>query len=268
MLAWQKEDGKSGERLMWDALGSGLFRGEGLFETLLMLGRGVCAWEAHWGRLSQGAAKLGIDLPEENHAVELLCRFIDAEGVDDDGVRRRLRVTALKEGLFFGIGAAGELPDQEVLLSSPFCRNERGALVGLKAVSYAENTLALEEVSARGGTEALLTNTQGHWCEGTWSNVFAVQEGVIYTPPLSSGCLPGVTRGQVIELAAAEGFVVEEVNRPLSWLNECEEIFLTSSLRGIRSVRNYEGRKLEEDSVASRLQEAYEEGLSQLRLLL
>lgn len=268
MLVWPQDNGKCGERLAWDATGPGVFRGEGLFETLLVQGRTVFAWHQHWERLENGAKKVRLALPSQGLALELLSEFIRGEISDEDESARRLRVTALQEGLFFGMSEVGELPKQHSLVISPFCRNERSPLAGLKAVSYAENILALEEAKARGATEALLANTQGDWCEGTWSNIFLVKDETLFTPPLSSGCLPGVTRALVLEVAEKAGISIQETEKPLSWLEECEEMFLTSSLRGVCGVSEFEGRTLALGELTLRIRELYEQKLSQLRLVL
>ena len=76
----------------------------------------------------------------------------------------------------------------------PWTRNEGGALAGLKTISYAENVRALAYVEERGADEAIFPNTQGNLCEATGSNVFLVLDGMLFTPPLSAGCLNGVTR--------------------------------------------------------------------------
>ena len=100
--------------------------------------------------------------------------------------------------------AAKPWPPSTVLATVPWVRNERSAVAGVKTTSYAENVVALAHAHARGASEALFLNTQGRVCEGTGSNVFAVVDGAILTPPLSSGCLAGVTRDLVIEWCGAE----------------------------------------------------------------
>ena len=84
----------------------------------------------------------------------------------------------------------------------PWTRNEGGALAGLKTISYAENVRALAYVEERGASEAIFANTKGNLCEATGSNVFLVLDGACCTPPLSAGCLNGVTRQLLLELGA------------------------------------------------------------------
>ena len=87
----------------------------------------------------------------------------------------------------------------------PWVRNERSATAGLKTTSYAENVVALDRAHAEGGSEALFANTRGELCEGTGSNVVVVVDDELVTPPLSSGCLAGITRELLLEWAADEG---------------------------------------------------------------
>ena len=81
----------------------------------------------------------------------------------------------------------------------PWRRNERGALAGLKTISYLENGLGLRYATERGADEGIFANTVGNLCEGCGTNVFVVHDGQLVTPPLSAGCLAGVTRGLVLE---------------------------------------------------------------------
>lgn len=113
----------------------------------------------------------------------------------------------------------------------PWVRNERSSVTGLKTTAYAENVVALGYAHDRGGSEALFANTLGALCEGTGSNVFCVLDGRLVTPPLSSGCLAGITRELVVEWCGAG-----EEDLPLSALQDAEEVFLTSSTRDVQPV--------------------------------
>jgi branched-chain amino acid aminotransferase len=125
------------------------------------------------------------------------------------------------------------------VVSVPWPRNERGALAGLKTTSYAENVVALAHAHARGAHEAVFANLAGHLCEGTGSNVFYVVDGELRTPPLSSGCLAGISRELLLEWRAAR-----EVAEDLGVLAEADEVFLVSTTRDIQPVARYDGRVL------------------------
>ena len=115
----------------------------------------------------------------------------------------------------------------------PWTRNERGALAGVKSTSYAENVIALAHAREQGASEALFANTVGDLCEGTGTNVVVEAGDRLATPPLSSGCLAGVTRELVLELAASTGAAIAEVDLPYDVLASTTEAFLTSSTREV-----------------------------------
>jgi branched-chain amino acid aminotransferase len=110
-------------------------------------------------------------------------------------------------------------------------------MAGIKTTSYAENVLALAHAKARGCTEAIFETTTGLLCEGTGSNVFVGVGGRLLTPPLSSGCLAGVTRDLVLEVTDA---VEEDI--PMEVFRDADEIFLTSTGRDVQPVREVDGR--------------------------
>jgi len=100
-----------------------------------------------------------------------------------------------------------------------------------------------------------MANTVGDLCEGTTTNVFVVVDGVVMTPSLASGCLPGITRELVLEW-----FDAVERDLPLSILDTADEVFLTSSTRGIHPVVRLDERTWPEAGpVSSRLQGAFHE---------
>jgi branched-chain amino acid aminotransferase len=146
----------------------------------------------------------------------------------------------------------------------PWVRNERSAVAGLKTTSYAENVVALAHAKERGAIEALFANTRDELCEGTGSNVFVVRDGVLWTPPLESGCLAGVTRALTVEWCRADGLEVREEPMPLTVLEDCDEVFLTSSTKDVLPVDRVVGlsggageRVLEPGPVEARAREVF-----------
>jgi branched-chain amino acid aminotransferase len=127
-------------------------------------------------------------------------------------------------------------PPSEHVATVRWTRNEHGALAGLKTTSYAENVIALADANSRGAGEAIFANTKGDLCEGTGTNVFLVVDGVLVTPPLSSGCLAGITRELVCELVD-----VDERAVPLGALAQASEAFLTSSTRDVHPIETVDG---------------------------
>jgi branched-chain amino acid aminotransferase len=126
----------------------------------------------------------------------------------------------------------------------PWTRNEGGALAGLKTISYAENVRALAYVEARGAHEAIFPNTQGNLCEATGSNVFLVLDGACVTPPLAAGCLNGVTRQLLLEIAPGTGVEIEERDLPVDALRRAGEAFVTSTVRELQPIGSVDGAAL------------------------
>lgn len=225
----------------------GVTVGDGVFETVKVENGIPFAITRHLGRLAHSAAALGLVVPGDiREAVAAVC----AEVADHPTARMRITVTGGPGPAGYRRGPRPTLlvtatpyevaKDPETLVVVPWRRNEHGALAGLKSTSYAENVRALAAAQAAGAGEALLLNTAGAVCEGTGTNVFAVLDGVAVTPPLSSGCLAGVTRALVL------AWCPEVVERDLSLedLSGATEIFLTSTTRDVQSVAALDGTAL------------------------
>ena len=213
--------------------------GDGVFETLKVVDGVPFALTRHLGRLKQSANGLGLPEPADG-----LVRKAVAETLAADREAERLRITWSSGPGPLGSDRGGG-PGTLLVASSPgtvwpetvrvhlceWTRNERGALTGLKTTSYAENVRALEAAHQREASEALLTNTQGRLCEGAGTNVFLVVDRQLVTPPLSSGCLAGITRELVLELTE----VVEREIEPGEFA-VASEAFLTSSTREVGAI--------------------------------
>src|SRR5206468_10043414 len=79
-------------------------------------------------------------------------------------------------------------------------RNEHALTSGLKTLAYTESVLALSQARSEGAEDAIFLDTAGHVSQATASNLFAVIDGTLVTPPLSCGVLPGITRAAVLEI--------------------------------------------------------------------
>ncbi|NYI04084.1 aminotransferase class IV [Allostreptomyces psammosilenae] len=229
-------------------LDHGLTVGDGVFETVKATDGQAFALTRHLGRLARSAAGLGLPAPDLDQ-VRKACAEVLAANPMPLG---RLRITytggtsplGSERGeagptLVVALGTAARRPDTTAVATVPWRRNEHGSLAGLKTTSYAENVVALAHARRAGATEALLANTAGRLCEGTGSNVFVVVGGRLLTPPLSSGCLAGVTRALVMEWCGAE-----EADLPFDVLRTADEVLLTSTLRDVQAVSRVDDREL------------------------
>ncbi|MFD6861821.1 aminodeoxychorismate lyase [Streptomyces sp. SID7982] len=229
-------------------LDHGLTVGDGVFETLKTVDGRPFALSRHLDRLSRSARGLGLPEPDLDEVRHACAAVLAAEPM----ALGRLRITYTgglsplgsdrgeeAPTLVVALGEAHPRPETTAVITVDWPRNERGALAGLKTTSYAENVVALASAREQGATEALFANTVGALCEGTGSNVFVVLDGELHTPPVSSGCLAGITRALAAEWAGAR-----ETELPMDALDRAEEIFLTSSLRDVQGVHRVDGRTL------------------------
>ncbi|MFD4377541.1 aminotransferase class IV [Streptomyces sp. NPDC058486] len=229
-------------------LDHGLTVGDGIFETVKAERGETFALTLHLERLTRSARGLGLPDPDLDEVRRACAAVLEANPLE----LGRLRITytgglsplGSERGdagpsLVVAVGASSRRSDTTAVVTVPWTRNERGALTGLKTTSYAENVVALARAREHGATEALFANTVGQLCEGTGSNVFVVLDGRIHTPPVSSGCLAGITRA-----LAAEWTGAVETELPFDVLETAEEIFLTSTLRDVQAVPRVDGREL------------------------
>ena len=227
----------------------GLVTGDGVFETVKVAGGVPFALSRHLARLGRSAAGLGLAEPDLEQIRAGVLAVIEASG-QPELARMRITVTGgiaplgseRGDSPLTAIVALGEMhaPGPWVDVTTvPWPRNEHGALSGLKTTSYGENVRALAYAASRGGGEAIFPNTAGNLCEGTGTNVFMVSDGTLLTPPLSAGCLAGVTRALVIEWAGAV-----EQDLPLAALAEADEAFLTGTTRDVQPIRSVDDHVL------------------------
>lgn len=237
------------------ALDHGVTVGDGAFETCTLVGGEVFALTRHVARLRRSLTGLGLRLSDDDEA--RMRDGVEAVRTAVGGIDGRLRITVTSGIGPMGSGRtastytvvvaaqAGAMAAEGRSVRSPWVRNERSAVAGLKTTSYAENVVALADAVARGGDEALLANTRGELCEGTGSNVFVEAGGELLTPPLSSGCLAGITRELVLEWGAEAGLPVREAVLPFSVLDDVAageaHLVVTSSGRNVQPVTWLDG---------------------------
>ena len=253
-----------------DPFDHGFLTGDGVFETLIVYNGKPFALTRHWERLGRSTAVLGLKQPSKELLEEAIAELI---GINQSpSGRLRITVTGGPAPLGSEKGDAestlaiayASLPPhgpEAHLVTVPYRRNEHGALTNHKTISYGENVVALALAKKQGGTEAIFANTAGSLCEGTGSNLFIVYEDELITPPIASGCLPGVTRALVLDLCEKEGITVSQKNVPLRALNEATEAFLTSTLREVQPVATVDGSNLAQcpGPLSAQLRDAYQD---------
>jgi branched-chain amino acid aminotransferase len=224
------------------AFDHGMTVGDGVFETLKVVEGVPLALTRHLDRLSRSCEVLGLEPPDLD---AIRAAVADVVASEPEAARLgRLRVTCTggvgplasdrTPGAGTTIVAINPMQPWPATTSAvvvPWVRNERSAVVGAKTTSYAENVVALAWAHERGYSEGLFLNSIGSVCEGTGTNVFTVKDSWVRTPPLSSGCLAGITRELLLEWGMAV-----EADLTLEDLENADEVFLTSSTRDVHPV--------------------------------
>lgn len=225
----------------------GLFMGWGVFTTLRIY-RGIpFAFERHWKRLARDAERLQIPMI---HTEETVRQAIMELARANQRLEGMARVSLVKNsgGLW---SEAGELPPTDLLVFTrelvrwpavhrlkiqPMGIFSAGEYAGAKMLSWVPHAAVLEKVHAEGYDDALLLNEKGHIAECTSANVFLVRDGIVLTPPLSSGSLAGITRDVLLEIAPQAGIEIREVDLTLDDLSAADEVFVSSTTREVAAV--------------------------------
>jgi branched-chain amino acid aminotransferase len=231
---------------------AGLMAGWGLFSTLRICQGVPFAFERHWRRLARDAARTRVPFPfDADHVRGQLMELVRANEVAEGTAR----IYAIYNK--FGFWQSDEpAPQVDLLLYTAGLpphhepgrldlreqgRHAASPLAGVKVTSWLNNVWNYAEAQARGFNEVVLLNERGEVAECTAANIFCVRRGAVETPPLSAGCLEGVTRGLLLELAPPAGVpFIERTLRPED-LYSADEIFITSTNRSLLGIGEIAG---------------------------
>ena len=233
----------------------GLLSGWGVFSTLRIVDGVPFAFERHWARMTRDANALHVELPVDQEAVRRkLSELIDANGALEATLR--LVVVRNQGGLWEG-PSSGRPSDLIALTADskrwesavklayvPQARHAANAFAGAKVLSWAMNLTWLESVQAQGFDEAILLNERGEVAECTSANIFVARGSEVGTPPLSAGCLPGITREVLLGEIRAPGIRIAERTILPAELESADEVFITSTTRNLLPVVQVGERKV------------------------
>lgn len=246
----------------------GLHYGDGLFETLTVRD-GVCEfWDRHMQRLRQGCERLHIPPPSPELLRAEAAQLVGAAG------RGVLKIIVTR-----GRGGRGYQPPQQVepmrllrIFEAPahparhaeegvrvrLCTQRLGwnaALAGIKHLNRLEQVLARMEWDDPDIAEGLMSDQAGNVIEGTFTNLFAIIDGRLFTPALNRCGVAGIMRGVIMELAATEagGCAVRDI--PQAELLDADGLFLSNSVLGLWPVRELDGRRLRVGELTRHLQQ-------------
>ncbi|MBL7984681.1 MAG: aminotransferase class IV [Flavobacteriales bacterium] len=233
--------------------------GDGLFESIRVVDGKGCFLDAHWARLQEGMKVLHLEQhPKLDRAA--LDRYLTAlvEACATPNARARLTVYRDSPGYYRPRSHASAFTLELKPVPSPnYILNHQGYSVDL----YPEMRKAVNMLSAhktlncqlyvmaslwcmeRGLDDCLLQNDRGNIIESSSGNIFIVSNGVLYTPALTDGCVGGVMRMQIINLAIANGIKVYECSLTPQNLLAADELFFTNASRGVQWVAGYRTKR-------------------------
>jgi branched-chain amino acid aminotransferase len=253
--------------------GSGVFEGIRCYDT--PKGPAVFRLGEHMQRLHNSARLLHMDIPYSVDELKAATHdLLGANGLPECYIRPIS---------FYGYGqlgvAARSNPVETVIMSWPWGSylGEEGLRLGIRAkisswqrvspnivphVSkatgvYLNSMLAVTEANNAGYDEAILLTPEGTVADGSGENIFVVRDGVIYTPDLATGILPGITRDTITQIAQDLGYSVVEKTLIRSDLYLAEEVFMCGTAAEVTPIRSIDDHEIGVGEVTLKLQETY-----------
>lgn len=235
----------------------GVLYGFGLFETMRAYGGMVFRLDAHLNRLYSSAEKISFKIRNSREGISAHIReTLSANNLSDAYVR--LTVTYGIGGPRFefresepNVFVIARPPPQDTQrlqkegvslgISERYKRDPENPLTYVKSTNYLVNALAKKEALDRGLYDVALINKAGFVAETSTANIFLVKDGVLKTPPLSAGIIPGITRETVLRIAKKGGLTAVESDVKPDELFEADEVFITNATREIAPVVEFDG---------------------------
>lgn len=248
----------------------GLVNGWGVFSTVRVTQGVLFAFERHYERMRRDAALMRVPFPSSQAEIEEpLLELVEANNAYESTLR--VLIVRNRGGAYEGpsitrdfdmIAFTTDTKQWGEGIRLGVVKNARYAaspFAGMKILSWSFNLAWLEEAQGRGLDEVILLNERGEVSECTSANVCISQGADIWTPPLSSGCLPGITRQLLLQEVRVPGISIGERPLRLEDLEAADEVFITSTTRALLPVFSIEGLKIRtEGSARPPAREAYE----------
>src|SRR5580698_3540478 len=250
----------------------GLLTGWGVFSTIRVADGVLFAFERHWQRMHQDAHRMHVPFPTDAEQLKAdLLKLAEANGARNATLR--VDVVRNRGGLFEGpdqtrdfdviaftsdINPWGESVRLGMKANGRHAQNE---FAGAKILSWAQNLTWYEEAHQHGFDEVVLLNERGEVSECTSANIFAATGREVVTPPLASGCLPGVSRELLLgEIQVPGVSVIEKTLLPAD-LERADQVFITSTTRDLMPVSYIEGLQVKSQGLAivEQLEKAFAE---------
>lgn len=241
-------------------LDRGFLYGDSVYEVMRTSGGNPVDLDAHLDRLERSAATIVLALPGRARIVDAVRATLTAAANPESYIRVMVTRGSGEIGLDPALAGGPrlivivrplQLPPEEAYtrgIKLHIVDAEGGARRGLdptiKTGNYLTNIMALHQARQAGADEAVLCDAEGRVAEGSNCNLFVVQGQRVITPARAIGLLAGITRQRVIELACAHGVEVAEGVLTPDAVRQADEVFITSSVRGVVPVAEVDGQPL------------------------
>jgi branched-chain amino acid aminotransferase len=250
---------------------SGLLNGWGLFTTMRVIEGIPFAFERHWQRLARDAERTHCPFPYRAddalaHLEEVLRANQVREGCariyiiyNSVGFWRSEETLPPADLIIYSSGLPAHVDPVRLGLRE-HCRHAASPLAGVKVTAWLNNVWNLQEAQRAGWDEVVLLNERGEVSECTAANICIARGGRVATPPLSSGCLAGVTREILLEIGPRAGVPVEERTLFPEDLYSADEVFISSTNRNVIGASEVNGHKIATPSgpIVQKLEKAFE----------
>jgi branched-chain amino acid aminotransferase len=259
-------------------LDRGFLYGDSIYEVVRTAGGRPVDLGPHLDRLERSAARIGLELPPRATIEGAFGETLAAAYADGGrGDEAYVRVIVTRGGGEIGLDPRLADKPRLVVIATKLATPkpelyERGCHVrvvsvernsvraldpAIKSGNYLNNILALDQARRGQAYEAIMCDARGRVTEGSTSNLWCVRGGVALTPA-GEGILPGITRWRLLGLAREAGIAAEEADLYPTDLHAADELFLTSSIRGVLPIGRLDDRDLPVGPVTRRLQALYE----------
>jgi branched-chain amino acid aminotransferase len=240
--------------------GSGVFEGVRCYKT--KQGPAIFRLKEHTRRLFDSASIYRMSIPYTQDEFNQACiDIVVANGFEDCYLRPLVYrgfhslgvypgqcpvdvlVAAWEWGKYLGPEAIEQGVDVRVSSWTRMAPNTFPAMAKATA-NYMNSQLIRMEAEADGYAEGIALDVNGYVSEGSGENLFVIRDGIMYTPPLGSSVLPGITRNSVIKLAGDMGIEVQERMLPREFLYIADEVFFTGTAAEVSPIRSIDRIKV------------------------
>jgi 4-amino-4-deoxychorismate lyase len=252
----------------------GLSYGDGVFETLAVIGGRIIDLDPHLSRLRSGLARLSIPAPNERSLRDEIMQLAAGEAravlklivTRGEGGRGYLPPATVEPTRVLSLFQWPDHPERYHLegIAASVCRlrlSGSPALAGIKHLNRLENVLASMELGDE-CQEGLLLDGEGSVIEGIASNVFLLTGNALTTPELSRAGVEGITRARILDVATGMGLQTSIKRVSMNDVERAETLFFSNSIIGIWPVRQLENRSYGLNDRVRRLLQAVTPGFN------